>query len=58
MILIHDLHEGEMREQQEMLLPWLFLRHYGLILSHDLHDVVGVGDGTIMVQRGYSALED
>ena len=48
-----------MREQQEMLLPWLFLRNYGLILSHAWHDVAGAGDGTIMVQRGYSlALED
>ena len=42
-----------------MLLPWVFLREYGLILSHAWHDVARVGDGTIMVQRGYSlALED
>ena len=45
--------------QLELLLLWLLLREYGLILSHTLHDVAEVGDGTIMVQRGYSlALDD
>ena len=59
MILLYGLYEGEIREQQKTLLPWVLLRKYGLILSHDLRDVAGVGDGTIMVHKGYSlALED
>ena len=38
---------------------WILLGEYGLIFSHNLHDVAGVDDGTIMVQRGYpSALKD
>ena len=38
---------------------WMFLGECGLVLFHTLHNVAGVGDGTIMVQRGYSlALED
>ena len=38
---------------------WLFLKEQGKIFSHTLHDVIGVGDGSIMVKRGYSlALDD
>ena len=45
--------------QQKILLLWRILREQGQIFSHTLHDVVGVGDGTIMVQGGYSlALDD
>ena len=41
------------------MLLWLFLREHGHICSHTFHNVVGVADGTIMVQRGYSlALDD
>ena len=55
----HDLYDGGMRRQQKLLLLWLFLGEQGQICSHTLHDVAGVGDGTIMVQRGYSlALDD
>ena len=59
MMLLHDLYDDdEMRRQQELLL-WILLGDYGLIFSHNLHDVVGIDGGTIMVQRGYSlALED
>ena len=59
MFSLHDLYDGGMRRQQKLLFLWLFLREQGQICSHTLHDVVGVGDGTIMVQRGYSlALDD
>ena len=54
MVLLHYLYEGEIREQQEMLFPWVFLREYGLNLSHVCHDVARVGDGTIIVKMGYS----
>ena len=55
----HDLYDGGMRRQQNFLLLWLFLGEHGKIWSHTFHDVAGVGDGTIMVQRGYSlALDD
>ena len=55
----HDLYDESMRRQQTLLLLELYLREQGKIFSHTLHDVVGVGDGTIMVQRGYSlALDD
>ena len=37
----------------------MFLGEQGQIFSHTLHDVAGVGDGNIMVKRGYSlALDD
>ena len=37
----------------------MFLGEQANIFSHTLHDVAGVGYGTIMVQRGYSlALDD
>ena len=59
MFLLHSLYGDDVGRQQELLLLWRFLREYGLIFSHTFHDVVGVGDGTIMVQRGYSlTLED
>ena len=59
MLLLHSLYGEGVGRQQELLLLWKLLGEYGLILSHTLHDVAGVGDGTIMVQRGYSlALED
>ena len=40
--------------QQEILLLGMFLREQGKISSHNFHDVAGVEDGTIIVQRGYS----
>ena len=59
MMLFYDLFDGEMRRQQRLLLLWLLLGEYGLIFSHTLHDILGVEDGTIIVQRGYSSdLED
>ena len=59
MFLLHSLYGDGVGRQQELLLLWKFLGEYGLISFHTLHNVVGVGDGTIMVQRGYFlALED
>ena len=58
MLLLHCLYGDGVARQQEFLLLWMFLGEYGLISFHTLHNVAGVGDGTIMVQRGYSlALE-
>ena len=50
----HELYDESMRRQQTFFLLELCLREQGKIFSHMLHDVAGVGDGTIMVQRGYS----
>ena len=36
------------------MLLGMFLREKGQIFSHSLHDVAGVEDGTIRVQRGHS----
>ena len=36
----------------------MFLREQGKIFSHSFHDVAGVEDGTIIVQRGYSLALD
>ena len=59
MLFLHSLYGDGVGRQQELLLLWKILGGYVLIFSHNFHDVVGVGDGTIMVQRGYSlALED
>ena len=55
----HDLYDESMRRQQNILLLCLFLGEKGQIFSHTLHDVAGVADGIITVQRGYSlALDD
>ena len=54
MLLLHGLHDDDVRLQQESLLLWLFLGEYGLTFSHTLHDVSEVDGSTIMVQRGYS----
>ena len=54
MLLLHELYDDGVGRQLELLFLWLLLKEYGLIFSHNLHDVVGVGDGTIMVKRGYS----
>ena len=35
----HDLYDGGVRRQQELLLLWLLLGEYGLNLSHTLQDV-------------------
>ena len=48
----HDLYDGGMRGQQNPLFLGLFLGEHGQIFSHTLHDVAGVGNGTIMVKRG------
>ena len=59
MLLLHGLYVGSVGRQQELLFLWMFLGEYGLIFFHTLHNFAGVGDGTIMVQRGYSlTLED
>ena len=58
MFSLHDLYDGGMRRQQKLLFLSLFLGEQGQIFSHTLHDVVGVEDGTIMVQRGYSLAFD
>ena len=59
MLFLHILYGDGVGRQHELLFLWKLLGEYGLILYHTLHDVVGVGDGTIMVQRGYSlTLED
>ena len=60
MLLLYGLYGDGVRKQQELLLLWILFGESVLILSHTLHDVVGVDGGdTIMVQRGYSlALED
>ena len=55
----HDLYDGGVRRQQDFFLLWKFLGEYWMIGSHNLCNVAVVGDGTIMVQRGYSlTLED
>ena len=52
-------HDESMRKQQRHLLLGSFLGEQEKICSHILYDVAGVGDGTIMVQKGYSlALDD
>ena len=59
MLFLHSLYDDGVGRQQELLFLWKLLGEYGMILSHALHDVEVVGDGTIMVQRGYFlALED
>ena len=50
----HFLYDESTMKQQTVLLLGLYLREKGNIFSHMLYDVAGVGDGTIMVQRGYS----
>ena len=55
----HDLYDQGVRRQQELFFLGLLLGEHGHIFSHTLHDVAGVGDGTIIVKRGYSlALDD
>ena len=43
----HDLHDGSMGRQQNILLLCLFLGEKEQIFSHTLHDVAGGGDGII-----------
>ena len=55
----HNLYDKSMRRQQNILFLCLFLKEQEKIFSHTFHDVAGVGNGTIMVQRGYFlALDD
>ena len=54
MFSLHDLDDGSMRRQQKVLLLGMFLGEKGQIFSHSFHDVAGVEDGTITVQREYS----
>ena len=58
MFSLHYLYDGGMMRQQKLLLLGLFLGEQGQFCSHTLRDVAGVGDGTIMVQRGYSLAWD
>ena len=41
MLLLHGLHDDDVRWQQESLLLWLLLGEYGLIFSHTLHNEEG-----------------
>ena len=41
----HDLYDGGMGKQQNLLLLWMFLGEQEKIFCHTLHDVVGGGDG-------------
>ena len=50
----HGLYDGSMGRQQKLFLLWLYLGEQGHNFSHTLHDVVGVGGGTIMEKMGYS----
>ena len=50
----YDMYDGSMRRHKKILLLGLFYGEQGNICSHFLYDVAGVGDGTIMVKRGYS----
>ena len=59
MFSLHELYDGGMMRQQRHLLLWRIGREQGHICSHTWHDAAGVGDGTIIVQGGYSlALDD
>ena len=48
----HILYDESMKKQQKHLLLELFLGEKEQIFSHFFYEVSGVGDGTIMVQRG------
>ena len=52
MLFLYGLYGDGVGRQQELLFLWKLSGEYGLIFSHTLHDVAGVGDGTIMVQKG------
>ena len=54
----HILHDESMRKHQKHLLLGSLFEEQGKICSHFLYDVAGVGDGTIMVQRGCSLAFD
>ena len=43
----HELYDGSMGRQQNILLLCLFLGEQEHIFSHHLHDVAGGGDGII-----------
>ena len=58
MLSLHDLDDGSMRRQQNILLLGMFLREQGKNFSNSFHDVAGVKEGTIIVQRGYSLALD
>ena len=52
MFSLHDLDDGIIERQQKILFLGVFLREKGENFSHSLHDIAGVEDGTIIVQRG------
>ena len=55
----HDLYDGGVREQQELLLLWLLLGEYGQIFFHTWQDISRERDDTIKVKKGYpSTLKD
>ena len=55
----HGLHDGGLLGQQRHFFLWRIGREQGQIFSHTWHDAVGGGDGTILVQGGYSlSLDD
>ena len=59
MILLHGFYEGEMKEQQELLLLWLHLGEYGKNSSDTFHEISREKEGTFMVKGGYpSTLKD
>ena len=53
----HDLYDGYVREQRELLLLWLLLGGHGKNISHTWHDI-SKRDGTIKVQGCYPTLKD
>ena len=58
MLSLHGWDDGSMRKQQRIFVLGMFLREQGQNCSHNFHDVAGVEDGTIIVQRGYSLTLD
>ena len=53
-----EMYDGSTRRQQAFGLLELCLREQGKNCSHMLCDVAGVGEGTLMVQWGYSSASD
>ena len=47
MFSLHDLYDGGMGKQQNILLLWMFLGEQEKSCSHTLHDVAGGGDGIL-----------
>ena len=50
----HGLYDGGIWRHQIIFLLWRIGREQGQIYSHTWHDAAGVGDGTIIMEGGYS----